>query len=236
MKRRFLSIILSLCMIFSMFSYTTFAISNNLNDLGSKYLVKSEPEETDIRTESLTEVSFTSSNKIFFRSSKDKNDPYTYNEEIKKAVRNIFLIGRYIRKNDRLTLETLWQGSDSIAQGHYPEICLAWLKSEDPKYSHNDTVVESTRINSGMDRTVRINCPVDVEIYDKNNKLIGSIINDERVVTSDYKLFGLSEDGEKQAYLPLNGSYTIKITATDKGTVSYGVVEEHPYKKVLQRY
>ena len=66
MKRRFLSIILSLCMIFSMFSYTTFAISNNLNDLGSKYLLKSEPEETDIRTESLTEVSFTRSNKIWF--------------------------------------------------------------------------------------------------------------------------------------------------------------------------
>ena len=53
-------------MIFAMFSYTTFAISNNLNDLGIKYLVKSEPEETDIRTESLTEVSFTSSNKMFF--------------------------------------------------------------------------------------------------------------------------------------------------------------------------
>lgn len=72
MKRRFLSIILSLCMIFSMSSYTTFAISNNLNDLGSKYLVKSEPEETDIRTESLTEVSFTSSNKIFLEVRKIK--------------------------------------------------------------------------------------------------------------------------------------------------------------------
>ena len=56
MKRRFLSIILSLCMIFAMFTNTTFAISNNLNDLGIKYLVKSEPEETDIRTESLTEI------------------------------------------------------------------------------------------------------------------------------------------------------------------------------------
>ena len=46
-------------MIFAMFTNTTFAISNNLNDLGIKYLVKSEPEETDIRTESLTEVSVT---------------------------------------------------------------------------------------------------------------------------------------------------------------------------------
>ena len=227
MKSLFLSIILSLCMIFSMFSYTTFAISNNLNDLGSKYLVKSESEEIDIRTESLTEVSFTSANKIFFRSSKDKNDPYIYNEEIKKAVRNIFLIGWDLRKNDRLTFETLWQGSDSIAQGHYPEICLAWLKSEDPKYSTQPTPIDL--MNNGKTRKVRINCPVDVEIYE-NNELIGKIINDKKVLVTSYDAFGLNGDGEKQAYIPPSESYTIKITATDKGTVSYGIVEEHPFR------
>ena len=230
MKRRFLSIILSLYMIFAMFTNTTFAISNNLNDLGSKYLVKSEPEKTDIQTKGLTEVSSTSSNKIFFRSAKNKIDPYIYNnDEIKKAVRNVFFIGWDLGNYDWLTLETLWQGSDSIAQGHYPEICLAWLQSEDPKYSYND-IVASTRFNSFMTRTVRINCPVDVEIYDKNNQLIGSIINDKKILATGYKFFGLNEDGEKQADLPLNGSYTIKITARDKGTVSYGVVEDHPYK------
>jgi len=160
----------------------------------------------------------------------NKNDPYIYkNDKIKKAVRNVFFIGWDLGNNDWLTLETLWQGSDSIAQGHYPEICLAWLQSEDPKYSYND-IVASTRFNSFMTRTVRINCPVDVEIYDKNNQLIGSIINDKKILATGYKFFGLNEDGEKQADLPLNGSYTIKITARDKGTVSYGVVEDHPYK------
>ena len=228
MKRRFLSIILSLCMIFSMFSYTTFAISNNLNDLGSKYLVKSEPEETDIRTESLTEVSFTSSNKMFFRSAKNKIDPYIYNnEEIKKAVRNVFFIGWDLGNYDWLTLETIWQGSDSIAQGHYPEICLAWLKSEDPKYSTQPTPIDL--MNNGKTRKVRINCPVDVEIYE-NNELIGKIINDKKVLVTSYDAFGLNGDGEKQAYIPPSESYTIKITATDKGTVSYGIVEEHPFR------
>ena len=228
MKRRFLSIILSLCMIFSMFSYTTFAISNNLNDLGSKYLVKSESEETDIRTESLTEVSFTSSNKMFFRSAKNKIDPYIYNnEEIKKAVRNVFFIGWDLGNYDWLTLETIWQGSDSIAQGHYPEICLAWLKSEDPKYSTQPTPIDL--MNNGKTRKVRINCPVDVEIYE-NNELIGKIINDKKVLVTSYDAFGLNGDGEKQAYIPPSESYTIKITATDKGTVSYGIVEEHPFR------
>ena len=228
MKRRFLSIILSFYMIFAMFSYTTFAISNNLNDLGSKYLLKSEPEETDIRTESLTEASFTSSNKIFFRSAKNKIDPYIYNyEEIKKAVRNIFLIGWDICKKDRLTFETLWQGSDSIAQGHYPEICLAWLKSFDPKYSTQPTPIDL--MNNGKTRKVRINCPVDVEIYE-NNELIGKMINDKKVLVTSYDAFGLNQDGEKQAYIPPSESYTIKITATDKGTVSYGIVEEHPFR------
>ena len=228
MKSRFLSIILSLCMIFSMFSYTTFAISNNLNDLGSKYLVKSESEETDIRTESLTEVSFTSSNKMFFRSAKNKIDTYIYNnEEIKKAVRNVFFIGWDLGNYDWLTLETIWQGSDSIAQGHYPEICLAWLKSEDPKYSTQPTPIDL--MNNGKTRKVRINCPVDVEIYE-NNELIGKIINDKKVLVTSYDAFGLNGDGEKQAYIPPSESYTIKITATDKGTVSYGIVEEHPFR------
>ena len=228
MKRRFLSIILSLCMIFSMFSYITFAISNNLNDLGSKYLVKSESEETDIRTESLTEVSFTSSNKMFFRSAKNKIDTYIYNnEEIKKAVRNVFFIGWDLGNYDWLTLETIWQGSDSIAQGHYPEICLAWLKSEDPKYSTQPTPIDL--MNNGKTRKVRINCPVDVEIYE-NNELIGKIINDKKVLVTSYDAFGLNGDGEKQVYIPPSESYTIKITARDKGTVSYSIVEEHPYK------
>jgi len=215
-------------MIFSMFSYTTFAISNNLNDLGSKYLVKSESEETDIRTESLTEVSFTSSNKMFFRSAKNKIDTYIYNnEEIKKAVRNVFFIGWDLGNYDWLTLETIWQGSDSIAQGHYPEICLAWLKSEDPKYSTQPTPIDL--MNNGKTRKVRINCPVDVEIYE-NNELIGKIINDKKVLVTSYDAFGLNGDGEKQAYIPPSESYTIKITATDKGTVSYGIVEEHPFR------
>ena len=106
--------------------------------------------------------------------------------------------------------------------GNSFDITIIPVKSEDE--------INMDRINSGIDRTVRIDGPVDVEIYDKNNILIGSIINDERVVISDYKLFGISTDGEKQANLPLNASYTIKIKAIDKGTVNYGVVEEHPYR------
>jgi len=168
----------------------------------------------------------------------NKNDPYIYNnEEIKKAVRNVFLIAWDLRNNDRLTFETIWQGSDSIAQGHYPEICLAWLKSFDPKYNNFEIKKASYEdfFNRGNMRTVRINCPVDVEIYE-GNKLIGKIINDKKVLVTSYDVFGFNEDDEKQADIPTDGSYTIKITATDKGTVSYGVVEEHPYKKVLQRY
>lgn len=106
--------------------------------------------------------------------------------------------------------------------GNSYDITIILVKSEDD--------IKSERFNSGIIRTVRIDGPVDVEIYDKNNQLIGSIINDEKILATSYKIFGLNEDGEKQADLPLNGSYTIKITATDKGTVSYGVVEDHPYK------
>ena len=106
--------------------------------------------------------------------------------------------------------------------GNTYDITVITVKSEDD--------IKSERFNSAMYRTVRMYGPVDVEIYDKNNQLIGSIINDEKILATSYKFFGLNEDGEKQADLYLNGSYTIKITATDKGTVSYGVVEDHPYR------
>ena len=127
---------------------------------------------------------------MFFRSAKNKIDTYIYNnEEIKKAVRNVFFIGWDLGNYDWLTLETIWQGSDSIAQGHYPEICLAWLKSEDPKYSTQNTTIIPIN-NSAKTRKVRINCPVDVEIYE-NNELIGKIINDKKVLVTSYDVFGL---------------------------------------------
>ena len=106
--------------------------------------------------------------------------------------------------------------------GNTYDITVITVKSEDE--------INMDRINSGIFRTVRMYGPVDVEIYDKNNQLIGSIINDEKILATSYKFFGLNEDGEKQADLYLNGSYTIKIKATDKCTVSYGVVEEHHYR------
>ena len=129
--------------------------------------------------------------------------------------------------DDTLSVVTLRKASNGIAQGHYPEICLSWLQSFDSKYSTQPTPIDL--MNNGKTRKVRINCPVDVEIYE-NNELIGKIINDKKVLVTSYDVFCINEDGEKQAYIPPSESYTIKITATDKGTVSYGVVEEHPYK------
>ena len=159
----------------------------------------------------------------------NKHGYYGYdNKKIKSALFNIINLGFTLKMKKPLVVEAAVDGKDSIIQGHYPEICLAWLKSEDPKYSTQNTTIIPIN-NSAKTRKARINCPVDVEIYE-NNELIGKIINDKKVLVTSYYAFGLNEDGEKQAYIPPSESYTIKITATDKGTVSYGIVEEHPYR------
>ena len=159
----------------------------------------------------------------------NKHGYYGYDlKKMRKALFNIINLGFNLALEKPLEVKAAVDGKDSIIQGHYPEICLAWLKSEDPKYSTQNTTIIPIN-NSAKTRKVRINCPVDVEIYE-NNELIGKIINDKKVLVTSYDAFGLNGDGEKQVYIPPSESYTIKITARDKGTVSYSIVEEHPYK------
>lgn len=117
---------------------------------------------------------------------------------------------------------TLVLNSESIIQAHYPEICLAWLQAMDKNYT-SDEVVEFSR---GKTRIIKINCPVDVDIY-QEDELIAQIINEEAVEIGDYMVsFGINDDGEKFAYLSAEGNYKIDIHARGEGSVNYTVIEE----------
>ncbi len=112
---------------------------------------------------------------------------------------------------------------DGIIQGHYPELCLAWMQSMDPNY----TTDAKTRFSTGKYRIVRVNCPVDVNVYDAEGNLLASIIKDEpqpdgAVVTA------INEDGEKLVYLPVINDYMVKLMPTDAGVMNYAVQEYDP--------
>lgn len=122
------------------------------------------------------------------------------------------------------TLETLIFAVDVFTstgfQPHFPEITLAWCRSLDPNY--NTDVAKDQ--GSTTTRIVRINCPVDVYVYDTDGNLVASIIDD--VPSEDSQLVCyLNSEGEKIFYLPGDTQYQLEIQATDSGTVNYTVSE-----------
>ena len=95
---------------------------------------------------------------------------------------------------------------------HYPELAVAWL----------DVLDDSTLSNilSGY-RSVFINCPVDVSVYDDEDNLVAQIINDVPQEVENGISACVDENGQKVFILPLDMEYRLDVKATDNGTVTY---------------
>jgi len=81
----------------------------------------------------------------------------------------------------------------------------------------NDTIVQTFKV-------IAIKCPVDVYVYNENSTEIVKIIDDTLESTAD----GITvyiRDHQKHIALPSDQVYTIKIIATDDGTMEYVVCE-----------
>ena len=107
-------------------------------------------------------------------------------------------------------------------QGHYPEICLAWCRSLDPNYNNDE--MQNT---SSITRIVRINCPVDVNVYDSNGTLVASVVNNVSNFNNETNeiIHLVNNKDEKLFYLPGDEAYSVEILATNDGTVNYSISE-----------
>ena len=119
-------------------------------------------------------------------------------------------------------LVTLGYNSNKLFAAHYPELCLAWLQMQDVNYTpdgHKLFVINAYRV-------VRINCPVDVDVFDASGKLVAQFINDvpQEIIDSNI-VSSYTSDGEKLIYLPADQDYDIKIVATEDGVLNYSVSE-----------
>ena len=125
--------------------------------------------------------------------------------------------------------QTLLYNGEGILQGHYPELCLAWMQS----LSDAPDLCKQWLNNQGIDysagakyRIVRINRPVDVAVYDSNNNLVASIIDGEPQNITGISIFSTIDDSmQKSFYFPASAGYKIEITATDDCFVAYSVSE-----------
>ena len=118
-------------------------------------------------------------------------------------------------------LTTAIMNANCLGAAHYPELCFAWLASMDSNYTPGALV----EFNNGGYRIIRINCEVDVEVYDENGTV--AVITDdipEEIEGSAY-LYGIDEDGQRYVVLPVDTEYTVKITGREDGTVNLGISE-----------
>ena len=106
-----------------------------------------------------------------------------------------------------------------LAPAHKPELCLAWMMSQDENYNGQyEEYINGYRI-------IRINCPADVNVYGSGDVKMASIIDNEPQDVGQSIVSSFNGDGEKVVYLPADDSYRIDLTATDDGVLSYSVSE-----------
>jgi uncharacterized repeat protein (TIGR02543 family) len=131
------------------------------------------------------------------------------------------LVVQFATTHPNLTT-TLICNIGSMGAAHYPELCFAWLMTEDKNYTTDPVEFNGT----GSYRVIRINCPVDVDVYDADGNLVAKIEEDVPQSVADSNIVSsINEDGEKLITLPITAEYSIKMNATADGEVNYSVSE-----------
>ncbi len=140
-------------------------------------------------------------------------------KEFAGAVAEMLVI--FVVSHPNLTVTGV-SNAKTLGAAHYPELCMAWLMSQDENYTSSPTEFDG----NGNYRVIHINCPIDVEVYDSENILQARIVDDiPQEIKNGTVVASLNEDDEKIVYLPTNASYQIKLTATDNGTMNYSINE-----------
>lgn len=98
---------------------------------------------------------------------------------------------------------------------------LAYKKSVDNLECHNTNPASSVVTET---KVIAIKCPVNVFVYDESGTEVVKIVNDNKEHVAD-GIYVFVEDGEKYIALPADQKYTVKIIATDSGTMEYTVTE-----------
>lgn len=105
--------------------------------------------------------------------------------------------------------------------------CDRWSLPESQTYiftSNLDfTLMQDSEAEKYISKFIKVDCPVNVYVYDPDGNLCGAIENNE--VTVDNLETFLYVDGESKNIWVSNNDYRIEIIATDNGTMDYSVSE-----------
>lgn len=111
-----------------------------------------------------------------------------------------------------------------FADAHKMETYCAFmmgLSSNEVRYDSNYKVRKGLRGS--------VNCPVDVEVIDKDTgEVVGRIVNntvDEEIAAKDNSIVMTVDGDEKNYWLPSNGNYDVRLIGNDDGTMDYSMSE-----------
>ena len=85
--------------------------------------------------------------------------------------------------------------------------------------------------NFDKSKLVSVKCPTDVFVYNENDVLVLSIV-DNRIVTIAANIAAVVDGNEKIISIPCDREYDIKIVGTDKGIMDYSVYESTDFETV----
>jgi len=119
---------------------------------------------------------------------------------------------------------TLVCNIEGMSSAHYPELCLAWMQSMDENYTTN----AEKGFSAGSYRIIKINCSVDVEVYDDSNMLVAKMKSDSpQTVKESSIIASINEDDEMFIYLPTTSEYTLKIKPEGFCYMTYSINEHN---------
>ena len=147
-------------------------------------------------------------------------------EKVVDAIPLIVFRVPQIAVSHPLITDDLIANLTNVAAGHYPELCLAWMQSLSGK---SDFVSYSTR-------HLRVNCPVNVRVYDSSNILVAEVIdNVVQDITESTIAAYIDEDDQIVFILPIDEEYHVEIEATDNGEMTYTISEHNTSSDTEER-
>ena len=152
-------------------------------------------------------------------------DEYLTETEQKKFKRGLVnLLGLVIEstytQDGTDDLYSLIKNADLIEMAHYPELCLAWLQSQDPNYSKDNKRIYVPSAK----RILVINCPVDVEVFDSSEEMVAGIKDDiPQIIPGSSIACSYTIESGKKICLPLDEEYRAVIKATDSGKMDISI-------------
>lgn len=132
------------------------------------------------------------------------------------------LVPKYAVLHPHLSV-TLLHNTDYLADVHAnPSYYVYWMQMMDDNYSNN-LHLQWGNYNC---RAFKVNCPVDVYVYDLNNNEVASIEDDVPYYDEeDGIIASIDENDQKVLYLPIDEKYKIEVSAREDCDVTCGFEE-----------